>query len=39
MQLFRPDTLEGTTLYMDLDVVITDNIDCFYIRIEIDLLA
>ena len=23
--------LPGHTLYMDLDVVITDNIDCFYI--------
>tara|TARA_E500000318_G_scaffold5613_1_gene5871 strand:+ start:53 stop:724 length:672 start_codon:yes stop_codon:yes gene_type:complete len=30
MQLFHPGVLEGTTLYMDLDVVITDNIDCFY---------
>ena len=31
MQLFHPDVkLEGTTLYMDLDVVITDNIDCFF---------
>ena len=30
MQLFRPDTLEGDTLYMDLDVVITGNIDCFF---------
>jgi len=33
MQLFHPDVskyLIGTTLYMDLDVVITDNIDCFY---------
>ena len=29
MQLFRPDTLDGDTLYMDLDVVITGNIDCF----------
>ena len=31
LQLFHPDTpLEGTTLYMDLDVVITQNIDCFF---------
>ena len=31
LQLFSPDSnLEGNTLYMDLDVVITDNIDCFY---------
>ena len=31
MQLFHPDVqLPGNTLYMDLDVVITDNIDCFY---------
>ena len=30
MQLFHPGILEGTTLYMDLDVVITDNIDCFF---------
>ena len=31
MQLFHPNThLPGTTLYMDLDVVITDNIDCFF---------
>ena len=30
MQLFHPGVLEGTTLYMDLDVVITDNIDCFF---------
>ena len=31
MQLFHPRTsLPGTTLYMDLDVVITDNIDCFF---------
>ena len=31
MQLFHPKTdLPGTTLYMDLDVVITDNIDCFF---------
>ena len=31
LQLFHPDTyLPGVTLYMDLDVVITDNIDCFY---------
>ena len=29
MQLFR-DVLEGDTLYMDLDVVITGNIDCFF---------
>jgi len=30
MQLFHTDSpLEGTTLYMDLDVVITDNINCF----------
>jgi len=30
MQLFHPKTpLSGTTLYMDLDVVITDNINCF----------
>ena len=30
MQLFHPDTpLEGTTLYTDLDVVITGNINCF----------
>ena len=30
MHLFRPDTLDGDTLYMDLDVVITGNIDCFF---------
>ncbi len=31
MQLFHPKTsLDGTTLYMDLDVVITSNIDCFF---------
>ena len=32
MQLFHPkiDLLRGHTLYMDLDVVITDNIDCFF---------
>ena len=30
MQLFHPGVLNGTTLYMDLDVVITDNIDCFF---------
>lgn len=30
MQLFHPGVLEGTTLYMDLDVVITGNIDCFF---------
>ena len=31
MQLFHPHTkLPGTTLYMDLDVVITDNINCFF---------
>ena len=31
MQLFHPNSnLDGTTLYMDLDVVITDNIDCFF---------
>lgn len=31
MQLFSPDSeLYGTTLYMDLDVVITGNIDCFF---------
>ena len=30
MQLFHPGILEDTTLYMDLDVVITDNIDCFF---------
>ncbi len=30
MQLFHPGILEGDTLYMDLDVVITDNIDCFF---------
>ena len=31
MQLFHPDVdLPGTTLYTDLDVVITDNIDCFF---------
>ena len=31
LQLFHPDVdLPGDTLYMDLDVVITDNIDCFY---------
>ena len=30
MQLFRPDILDGDTLYMDLDVVITGNIDCFF---------
>ena len=31
LQLFHPNTyLPGITLYMDLDVVITGNIDCFY---------
>ena len=31
MQLFHPNShLYGTTLYMDLDVVITGNIDCFF---------
>ena len=31
MQLFHPDNgLSGDTLYMDLDVVITDNIDKFW---------
>ena len=31
MQLFHPSVdLPGTTLYMDLDVVITENIDCFF---------
>ncbi len=31
MQLFHPDNgLVGDTLYMDLDVVITGNIDCFF---------
>ena len=31
MQLFHPDVdLPGTTLYTDLDVVITNNIDCFF---------
>ena len=30
MQLFHPDVLQGDTLYMDLDVVITGNIDCFF---------
>ena len=31
MQLFHPKTaLEEPTLYMDLDVVITGNIDCFF---------
>ena len=31
MQLFHPKTgLDGVTLYMDLDVVITQNIDCFF---------
>lgn len=31
MQLFHTNSpLEGTTLYMDLDVCITDNIDCFF---------
>ena len=31
MQLFHPKVdLPGDTLYMDLDVVITDNIDCFF---------
>ena len=31
MQLFHPRTqLPGTTLYTDLDVVITGNIDCFF---------
>ena len=27
MQLFRPDTLDGDTLYMDLDVIVFRNID------------
>ena len=30
MQLFHPGVIEGDTLYMDLDVVITGNIDCFF---------
>ena len=31
MQLFHPDVdLPGTTLYTDLDVIITHNIDCFF---------
>ena len=30
MQLFHPGVIKGTTLYMDLDVVITGNIDCFF---------
>ena len=31
LQLFHPKVdLPGDTLYMDLDVVITDNIDCFF---------
>ena len=31
LQLFHPKvSLPGDTLYMDLDVVITDNIDCFF---------
>ena len=31
LQLFHPDVeLKGDTLYMDLDVVITENIDCFF---------
>ena len=31
LQLFSPDShLEGNTLYMDLDVVIMKNIDCFF---------
>ena len=31
LQLFSPDSqLDGNTLYMDLDVVITENIDCFF---------
>jgi hypothetical protein len=31
LQLFHPDVeLKGNTLYMDLDVVITENIDCFF---------
>ena len=31
LQLFHPDVdLPGDTLYTDLDVVITDNIDCFF---------
>jgi len=31
MQLFSPDSeLYGQTLYMDLDVIITGNIDCFW---------
>ena len=31
LQLFHPETyLPGVTLYMDLDVVITGNIDCFF---------
>ena len=31
IQLFHPKVdLLGDTLYMDLDVVITDNIDCFF---------
>ncbi len=31
MQLFHPEVeLPGTTLYFDLDVVITSNIDCFF---------
>ena len=31
MQLFHTNSpLEGTTLYMDLDVCITENIHCFF---------
>ena len=31
LQLFSPQSnLEGPTLYMDLDIVITKNIDCFF---------
>jgi hypothetical protein len=29
LQLFNPEELEGITLYLDLDIVITKNIDCF----------
>ena len=31
LQLFSPESnLEGNTLYMDLDIVIVKNIDCFF---------
>ena len=41
LQLFHPDVdLPGDTLYTDLDVVITDNIDCFFThKPELDFIG